>query len=279
MECNQIERVSAAISYIEEHLNEKLDLNTIASAVCYSRYYLHRMFRSTVGITPHAYIQRRQLTEAAKQLAFSEVPVIEIALAAGYESQQAFTTVFKSMYKQTPAAYRRRKIFYPLQLEFVLKRTPSASGRISYAAPEDLPDWMQFLRLVIDGFPYLEEASHLEQIRRHIAGKQAVIMRDGASIIGASAFSQQTGKIEFLAVHPQYRRYGAARELLDFLIRSRRLADKEISITTFRAGDPADTGQRSAYKNLGFVESELLDEFGYPVQKLILPSERGAAQI
>ncbi len=85
MNGHKVENIAAVISYIEAHLNEKLDLDTVANAVCYSKYHLHRMFTDTVGITLHDYIQRRQLTEAAKLLVFSEKPIIEIALIAGYE--------------------------------------------------------------------------------------------------------------------------------------------------------------------------------------------------
>ena len=56
------------------------------------------------------YIQRRQLTEAAKLLVFSKKPIIEIALIAGYESQQAFTSIFKSMYKQTPLEWKMQRL-------------------------------------------------------------------------------------------------------------------------------------------------------------------------
>ena len=125
---HQVENIAAAISYIEAHLYEKLDLDTVANAVCYSKYHLHRMFTGTVGITPHDYIQRRQLTEAAKLLVFSKKQIIEIALAAGYESQQAFTSIFKAMYKQTPLEYRQNGAFYPLQLEFLLNKNPSVPG-------------------------------------------------------------------------------------------------------------------------------------------------------
>lgn len=74
MNGHKVENIAAVISYIEAHLNEKLDLDTVANAVCYSKYHLHRMFTDTVGITLHDYIQRRQLTEAAKLLVFSESP-------------------------------------------------------------------------------------------------------------------------------------------------------------------------------------------------------------
>lgn len=269
---DKIETVTAAISYIEAHLQERLSLDTVAKAVCYSKYHLHRIFTDAVGITPHDYIQRRQLTEAAKFLAFSERPVIEIALTAGYESQQAFASTFKAMYKQTPIEYRQAGAFYPLQLRFTLNAHPSiphaATQEIFYATPADLSSWMDFVSLVIDGFPCLDMAAHLEQVKRHIQRRQALVMRDGPVIIGGAVFSRQTGSIDFLAVHPQYRQYGVTKALLDFMLDL--FSGRELSITTFRAGDKADPGQRAEYQRLGFAESELLTEFGYPTQRLVL---------
>lgn len=277
MSGHKVESISAAISYIEAHLNEKLDLDTVANVICYSKYHLHRMFTEMVGITLHDYIQRRQLTEAAKLLVFSEKPIIQIALIAGYESQQAFTSIFKAMYKQTPLEYRQNEVFYPLQLEFTLNNNPSSPNsivqEITYATLDDIPDWMDFITLVIDGFPCLDKSSHLEQVKQYINRRQALIMRDGATIVGAAAFSCQTGSINFLAVHPQYRRYGITKAFLDFMIQNLFMG-REISITTFREGDKADTGQREEYKRLGFAESELLIEFGYPTQRLILTPKK-----
>ena len=91
---NNIEKVIAAIDYIENHLSDKVDLELVAEAVHYSKYYLHRIFTKTVGLTVHDYVKRRQLTEAAKLLVFSDKPIIEIAFIAGYESQQAFSDIF-----------------------------------------------------------------------------------------------------------------------------------------------------------------------------------------
>ena len=113
-------RIETVIDYIENHLDEKLNLNIIAEAVHYSKYHLHRMFADTTGMTIHDYVQRRQLTEAAKLLVFSGQPIIDIALLCGYESQQAFSAVFKAMYKIPPAQYRENGTFYPLQLRFAL---------------------------------------------------------------------------------------------------------------------------------------------------------------
>ena len=97
MRNENIENIVSVIEYIEAHLTEKLDLDRMADAVHYSKYHLHRMFTGAVGLTPHEYLQRRQLTEAAKLLVFSDKPILDIALLAGYESRQALTTVFTAL--------------------------------------------------------------------------------------------------------------------------------------------------------------------------------------
>ena len=116
MENNAVISIEQVIDYIENHLSEKIDLETVSTTVNYSKYHLHRMFTETVGLTIHDYVQRRQLTEAAKLLVFSDKPIIEIAFICGYESQQSFTTAFTAMYKTSPAQYRDKQEFYPLLL-------------------------------------------------------------------------------------------------------------------------------------------------------------------
>ena len=151
---NLIMNIETVIDYIESHLDEKLDLEKVSEAVHYSKYHLHRMFTNTVGMTIHDYVQRRQLTEAAKLLVFSSKPIIEVAFFCGYESQQAFSSAFKSMYKVPPAQYRDKGNFYPLQLQFVLhKNIPSkvfTKEDVCIARVEDIPAWMDLMRLVID---------------------------------------------------------------------------------------------------------------------------------
>ena len=126
------EKLTAVMDHIEIHLQERLDLDTVAEAARYSKYHLHRMFRAETGITLHDYIRRRKLTEAAKLLAFSRTPIIQVSLAAGYESQQAFTGIFKAMYKTTPQKFREDRRFYPLQLPFSLHVCCDGAGEDPY---------------------------------------------------------------------------------------------------------------------------------------------------
>lgn len=120
-----IKIVIAAIDYIESRLYEKPDLKTIAEALYYLKYYVHRMFTAAVGMTIRTYPQRRRLTEAAKLFVFSDQPILAIALTAGYESRQSFTDSFKGMYKKTPNQYREEEAFYPLQLRYILNENPA----------------------------------------------------------------------------------------------------------------------------------------------------------
>jgi len=277
---NGIRTVMAAIDYIETHLSKKLDLDIVARAVHYSKYHLHRMFADRVGLTIHDYVQRRQLTEAAKLLVFSEKPIIDIALVAGYESQQAFSNIFRLMYKQSPHQFRKNEVFYPLQLKYEFgdhldlleKEKPNANREILFATKGDIPLWMDLVRLVIDGFPNLKEDEHVKVLKHYIKENQALIMKEGPIAIGIMMISYNTGSIDFLGVHPLYRKQGIARLFLNKAIYEL-LKNKQISITTFREGDKADTGYRKALKEFGFAEAELLTEFSYPTQKMILPKE------
>lgn len=276
---NNIEKVIAAIDYIENHLSDKVDLELVAEAVHYSKYYLHRIFTKTVGLTVHDYVKRRQLTEAAKLLVFSDKPIIEIAFIAGYESQQAFSDIFKLMYKKSPGQYRNDEEFYPLQLRYVLNKNPMVLDQkidlekeIQFASMEDIPKWIELVRLVVDGFPCLDEKQYVEQLKDCIQKKQALILKDKDIAIGIMGITIATGSIDFLGIHPQYRKQGITQAFLKKAI-SLLITSDEISVTTFREGDKADTGYRNIFKNLGFAEAELLVEFGYPTQRFVLQKE------
>ncbi len=276
---NQVEKAVAAIDFIETHLTEKLSLDTVAGAMHYSKYHLHRVFTKTIGLTIHDYVLRRQLTEAAKLLVFSQKPIAEIATLAGYETQQAFTHIFTAMYKLSPSQYRHSEKFYPLQLRFCLEgdyemlhSQERCEWDIVFATEEDIPAWMALVRLVIDGFPHLQEGEYLDTLRRYIQNEQALIAKDGPVAVGILLFSYQTKSIDFMGTHPLYHSKGLPKAFLDKVL-GELVGGQSISITTYREGDKADTGHRKLVQGLGFAEAELLVEFGYPTQRFVLPRE------
>ena len=274
MESRRLQSVRAVIDFIETHLDGRLNLERTAAAVHYSKYHLHRTFTAVTGMTIHDYAVRRQLTEGARLLAESDRPVLEIALSCGYESQQAFTAAFKEMYKLPPARYRAQGVFYPLQLPLCLEEQGNLSElsgqRIRLSKETDIPTWLELARQCVDGYPCLDERDYLRWLRKSIREGQALILKDGDMVLGALGFSRETGTIDFLGIPPQHRKWGIAelflRELAD-----RYLPGREISMTTYREHDRADTGWRAGLKRLGFEEREKLVEFGYPTQRFVLP--------
>ena len=110
---NQKHTVRKVIDYIEEHLEEKLNLEQIAEHAGYSRFHLNRIFMAETGGTIHKYVQERRLTMAAEKLVDTDMDITQIAYDAGYQSQQAFSLAFKQVYLCPPGAYRKRGIYLP----------------------------------------------------------------------------------------------------------------------------------------------------------------------
>lgn len=122
------ETIQEVLDYIDDHIKEPLTLDHIANKAAYSKYHLCRMFISMTGCTLHQYIQRRRLTEAARDLVYTNTSIMEIALSSGYETQRSFSVGFKAFYKCSPQVYRKKQSFYPLQLKLNMMEQASTQG-------------------------------------------------------------------------------------------------------------------------------------------------------
>ncbi|PFK43207.1 AraC family transcriptional regulator [Bacillus cereus] len=100
------EVMNKAVLYIEEHLNEELTTEKVASYSAISMYHFHRIFQSYLGMSVAEYVRKRRLTHAAQTLVMTERPVLDIAIQYGFSSQEAFTRAFKRMFHLPPKRYR-----------------------------------------------------------------------------------------------------------------------------------------------------------------------------
>ena len=109
--------------YIEDNLEKELSLEKIAKEFSYSKFYIARTFKDNTGITLYKYIQGRRLDEAARKLAETKQPIVEIAFEAGsiahlmedFPETPEFTQAFRCAYICTPQEYRRIGNFIPKQ--------------------------------------------------------------------------------------------------------------------------------------------------------------------
>ncbi|MDG0873024.1 effector binding domain-containing protein [Paenibacillus thiaminolyticus] len=104
---NDYRRIQAAIEYIEERLQEELDIAGIAAQAWYSPFHFQRMFRAISGFTVQEYIRKRRLSEAALALRSTGQSILDIALAYQYKSQEGFTRAFENFFGISPGKYRK----------------------------------------------------------------------------------------------------------------------------------------------------------------------------
>ncbi len=101
-------RINAVIDYIDTHLDEPLDLQTLADVALFSRYHFHRIFKAYLGETLGEYIGRVRLERAMMQLRGSaSLSVTEIALSCGFSSSAAFSKAFRAHFGFAPREARK----------------------------------------------------------------------------------------------------------------------------------------------------------------------------
>jgi AraC family transcriptional regulator len=71
-----------------------------------SRYHFLRTFKSLTGITPHQWLLRARLRDAAQRLLTGRDPVREIALDVGFEDLSNFIRSFRAEFGVSPGGYR-----------------------------------------------------------------------------------------------------------------------------------------------------------------------------
>ena len=92
--------------YIESHYGEEVTLERLSDRCGVNRTTLVSRVQQATGMTPREYLLHHRMTVAKKHLAFTDVPIKEIALRCGYKTVQHFGRAFREREGLTPAAYR-----------------------------------------------------------------------------------------------------------------------------------------------------------------------------
>ena len=99
-------RMQRVLTYIDEHLDDELDVDLLSGVAAFSKYHFHRQFTSLFGISILRYVQLLRLKRASSRLAFASDPVLEVALDSGYGGPEAFARAFKLHHDQSPTSFR-----------------------------------------------------------------------------------------------------------------------------------------------------------------------------
>jgi AraC family transcriptional regulator len=107
-------RMQKVLDYVERHLDDDLDLDTLSRVAAFSKYHFHRQFKAFYGVSLHRYVQLARLQRASRQLAgLQRQSITEIALSAGYETPDAFARAFRQRFKQSPSNFRKSPDWEP----------------------------------------------------------------------------------------------------------------------------------------------------------------------
>jgi AraC family transcriptional regulator len=102
-----MQRIHRVLAHIDAHLDRPLDLNALAGVAHFSPFHFHRVFAAWTGETLGDYLRRRRLEVAAQRLlAQPQLQVLELALAVGFGSAEAFSRAFRQRFGCTPSAWR-----------------------------------------------------------------------------------------------------------------------------------------------------------------------------
>lgn len=144
---------------------------------------------------------------------------------------------------------------------------------ITLGKKSDIDRWMNLVNKVKDNFPGLETKAALDEHRDtvldFIKNESAICAKSKDKIVGALLFSKDNNMLFFLAVDAEYRRQHIAEKMVSYML-SFLDSKKDVVVTTYREGTPEGIAARAFYKHLGFVEGNLTEEFGSPVQEFIL---------
>ena len=96
-----------ADAYLQAHLEEDIDLETVAKSSGLHPTYFQKLFTAAYGCSPARRLIILRINRAHGLLHDDDRPISEIARLCGFHYQSYFTRVFREVTKQTPTQYRQ----------------------------------------------------------------------------------------------------------------------------------------------------------------------------
>lgn len=99
-----------AVLYVEGHYGENITLSDISKNAGINHTTLTALMKKELGCTAIEYLMKYRITVSKKQLAFTNVPIKDIANMVGFKTVQHFNRIFKEHTGTTPAEFRKTAV-------------------------------------------------------------------------------------------------------------------------------------------------------------------------
>ncbi|EKY08180.1 transcriptional regulator, effector binding domain protein [Capnocytophaga sp. oral taxon 332 str. F0381] len=133
-----IQRINKVVAYINNHLDETLDLKKLANEAALSDFHFHRIFKALKGEAIGGYITRLRLEAIARLLRYTTLTIEEIAFNIGYETTASLSKAFKKQYGISPTEYRTNKDTYIMKKEIINPDLALKTPKIVTLEPKNL---------------------------------------------------------------------------------------------------------------------------------------------
>ena len=133
-----VQRINKVVAYINNHLDETLDLKKIANEAALSDFHFHRIFKALKGEAIGGYITRLRLEATARLLRYTALTIEEIAFNIGYETPASLSKAFKKQYGISPTEYRTNKDTYIMKKEIINPDLALKTPKIVTLEPKNL---------------------------------------------------------------------------------------------------------------------------------------------
>jgi AraC-like DNA-binding protein len=100
-------RVTRAVRFIEAHAEEAPTLSVLAKEAGLSRFHFLRTFEDVTGVTPHRYLTRIRLRNAASRVLAARAKVLDVALDCGFGDVSNFNRAFRAEFSMSPRTFLR----------------------------------------------------------------------------------------------------------------------------------------------------------------------------
>ncbi len=101
-------RIRKFLQFIESHYSEDVTLDELAGSAGVSKSECLRCFKIALQTTPYRYLMDYRLSKAARLLKETDLPVSEIAIQTGFNSQSYFGKCFRDKMNCSPGSYRAK---------------------------------------------------------------------------------------------------------------------------------------------------------------------------
>lgn len=104
------ESLQRVTGFIEAHIGEHLDLTLLGRVAGFSPSHFGRLFKTSVGLTPHDYVMRRRVAKAEELLQHSGKKEVEIALLCGFSDDTLMARWFRRVLSCRPSEVRAQPL-------------------------------------------------------------------------------------------------------------------------------------------------------------------------